>query len=324
MHELKQKLIYVPVYILIIVTKGRKLKELITRIIVAAIGIPLAILLFHTGGYVFFTVIAIISSLGLLEFYNLAHKNNFYPRKTEGVISGILLLSLFFFLKFSNTFFWLFALLVIFIIIIMIVEMFTNKPNSMGNIASTIMGILYVSLAFASILGIRQFFEIQSIITQIQNPFTASTGKAIVPPMNSSACGWLVLSVFVSVWICDSSAYFVGKSIGKHKLFPRVSPKKSWEGAVGGFFGAIIGFYFATFFLIPELPALFPIVGGIIVGTVGQIGDLAESLLKREAGVKDSSSLIPGHGGILDRFDSVIFAMPVFFVFLVLSVIFAF
>ena len=299
------------------------MKELITRIIVAAVGIPLAILVIHTGSYLFLGIISVISTLALWEFYNMAHKNNLHPRRYEGIIAGLIILISFFVPAFFNSFYWLYALLMVLVLELMITEMFTKKPNSMGNIGATIMGLVYVSLPFASILGIRQFNEIQSILVQTSNPFSSVSASIIPQLMSSTACGWLVLSVFMSVWICDSSAYFVGKSFGKHKLFPRISPKKSWEGAIGGFFGAILGFYLSAYFLIPHFPIFYAVICGIIVGTLGQTGDLAESLLKRESGVKDSSSLIPGHGGILDRFDSILFAMPSVLVFLVLCVLFS-
>lgn len=309
-----------PFIISIIVKKERKLKELLTRVLVAAIGIPLAMLAIYTGGLVFYAVIAVIASIGLWEYYHMAHKNNLAPHKTIGIIAGLLLTAMFYVKAFSYHYFWLAGLFIIFILLIMIIEMFRVKTHPMSNIATTIAGVMYISLSFSCIIGIRQFHELQNVLAQTPNPLLSKAGVSIPALLSSEACGWLVLSIFISVWVCDSAAYFVGKSIGKHKLFPRVSPKKSWEGAVGGLFGAILGFWLSTHLLIPNLPIIYSIICGTIVGTIGQIGDLAESLLKREAGVKDSSNIIPGHGGVLDRFDSIMFAMPVIYIVLVLAV----
>jgi phosphatidate cytidylyltransferase len=107
--------------------------------------------------------------------------------------------------------------------------------------------------------------------------------------------------------------------IGRHKLLERVSPKKTWEGAIAGFVFSIISFVGCSFLLIKGLPLIHAIIAGAIVGTIGQIGDLVESLLKRDAAVKDSSNLLPGHGGALDRFDSIIFVMPVIFIYLIIA-----
>jgi phosphatidate cytidylyltransferase len=122
--------------------------------------------------------------------------------------------------------------------------------------------------------------------------------------------------VFASIWVCDSAAYFAGRAFGRHRLFERVSPKKSWEGAVAGFVGAVAAFVVGKVIALPYLGLAEAVFCGVIVGVFGQVGDLAESLLKRDAGVKDSSSLIPGHGGILDRFDSLMFVSPLLFFYL--------
>ncbi|MFZ1281640.1 MAG: phosphatidate cytidylyltransferase, partial [Ignavibacteriaceae bacterium] len=128
--------------------------------------------------------------------------------------------------------------------------------------------------------------------------------------------GYLIISIFASIWICDSAAFFGGTALGKHKLFHRVSPKKSWEGAIFGFVFAILAMILAKNLVLDFLSLKDAIAIGLITGTIGQIGDLAESLLKRDAGVKDSSNLIPGHGGIFDRFDSLLFSAPVIYLYL--------
>jgi phosphatidate cytidylyltransferase len=125
-----------------------------------------------------------------------------------------------------------------------------------------------------------------------------------------------MMSVFAIIWICDSAAFHVGSALGKHKLFPRVSPQKSWEGAGAGLIFAILSALAAKYLVLPFLPVAGAIVIGTIVGTIGQLGDLTESLMKRDAGVKDSSTLIPGHGGAFDRFDSVLLVAPCVYLYL--------
>jgi phosphatidate cytidylyltransferase len=119
-----------------------------------------------------------------------------------------------------------------------------------------------------------------------------------------------IFTVFLIVMLSDTVAYFVGSAIGKHRLYPAISPKKSVEGAIGGLVGGIAGALFAKFFWFPELSWLLAAGIGLVLGSCGQIGDLFESMLKRSYGVKDSGRIIPGHGGLLDRLDSLIFAFP--------------
>jgi phosphatidate cytidylyltransferase len=122
----------------------------------------------------------------------------------------------------------------------------------------------------------------------------------------------LILLLFVIVWVGDSAAYYGGRAFGRHPLAPKISPKKTVEGAIAGLMGSIVAGAIAGVVFLGE-PWLSIVVISGVTGVVGQIGDLAESALKRSAGVKDSSSILPGHGGILDRLDSLFFAAPVFF-----------
>ena len=121
---------------------------------------------------------------------------------------------------------------------------------------------------------------------------------------------WIFLTLIV-IMICDTLAYFVGSNLGKHKLSPAVSPNKSIEGGVGGLVGSVLVVLLAGYTFLPQIGLFDGIVVGLLLGVVGQLGDLFESLLKRATGVKDSGNLIPGHGGLLDRLDSLLFAFPV-------------
>lgn len=128
---------------------------------------------------------------------------------------------------------------------------------------------------------------------------------------------WWILFVLVIIWANDTAAYFTGKTMGRHSLCPSISPKKTVEGAIGGLLGGLLAAFFFNRYLMMGLGAGGVLALSIVLGIVGIIGDLSESLLKRSAGVKDSGSLIPGHGGILDRIDSLLFSIPVLYYLLV-------
>ena len=125
----------------------------------------------------------------------------------------------------------------------------------------------------------------------------------------------MLLAVFVTIWVNDTGAYLVGVTLGKHRLFERISPKKSWEGFIGGaLFALLSGYIFSLF--IPEINLLNWMIFSELIVIFGTFGDLTESLIKRTLEVKDSGNIIPGHGGLLDRFDSMLLAAPVIYLFL--------
>ena len=158
------------------------------------------------------------------------------------------------------------------------------------------LGVFYMGIFGSTLIGIREFY----------------------PDINGlySNGGYLIISIFAAIWICDSAAFFGGTALGKNRLFSRVSPKKSWEGAIFGFIFAILAMILAKSLVLDFLSFRDVLIIGFIIGTFGQMGDLSESLLKRDAGVKDSSNLIPGHGGIFDRFDSLLFSSPLIYLYL--------
>lgn len=132
--------------------------------------------------------------------------------------------------------------------------------------------------------------------------------------------GVWILFAFAVIWICDTAAYFIGKPFGRHKMSPVVSPNKSWEGfAAGLIFGTAAGYIFSLFALKRVDPA-YMVICAFVISLIGQLGDLVESIFKRRFGVKDSSNIIPGHGGVLDRFDSLLFALPALYFMLVFFV----
>jgi phosphatidate cytidylyltransferase len=153
-----------------------------------------------------------------------------------------------------------------------------------------------------------------SAIAVLATLYVGMLGGSLIRLRNDFAVGWkLIFFLLLVVWLGDAGAYYVGKSLGRRKLSPRISPKKTVEGLAGGIAVSIITAVIVHFTFFKELPLLHAIVSGIILSVTGVIGDLAESMWKRSAAVKDSGTLIPGHGGFLDRFDSIFFTAPVLY-----------
>lgn len=177
----------------------------------------------------------------------------------------------------------------------MITELYLKKKNPTGNWAYSMLSQLYVALPFA-LLNVLAF------------QYSTETSSVTYTPI-------LPLSIFVFIWLSDTGAYCTGSLIGRHRLFERISPKKSWEGSIGGgIFSIASSFVFAYFF---SFMLWWQWVGlAIVVVIFGTWGDLTESLMKRQLGIKDSGNILPGHGGMLDRFDSALMAIPAAVVYL--------
>lgn len=309
------------------------MSNLAIRVLVALVGIPAIVGLVYLGGYPFFLFIALVGTLALREFYDLAKAKGARPQEWMGLTLGVLVMAVFLHAKLSNGILTFFStrgialpaptmsqsfliLFLVFIPLMLIRELTRNAGSALLNISVSVTGVLYVSMFFGSLIGLRELFIPADFpVFQFFGGTGAETPASVVDQIDRWGVA-TVLSLFASIWVCDSAAYFAGRAFGKHKLFPRVSPNKTWEGAIAGFVGAVATFLIARSTVIPYMTFTNAVVCGTIVGVFGQIGDLAESLLKRDAGVKDSSSLIPGHGGVLDRFDSVMFVAPLVFVYL--------
>ena len=267
--------------------------ELGKRVGVAAITIPLICGVILWGRAAFLVLVDIILVIALWEFYGLAERKGFYPSKFLGIFS-VLVISLTLYLYHGR---WMMELLIAVLFVILFVELFRGKASALANAAVTLFGILYISL-LSSLILIREL--------------------PVHSNLNYRVGGWLVILMFSTIWICDTAAYFFGVRFGKHPLFKRVSPNKTWEGAVAGFVAGIIAAVGLHYLFIPSLSTIDSLVIGVIVGILGQISDLIESLYKRDAGVKDSSNILPGHGGFLDRFDSPILVGPCVYIYLLL------
>jgi phosphatidate cytidylyltransferase len=176
-------------------------------------------------------------------------------------------------------------------------------------------------LAFALLF----LFRIRDITTAARDIAYAVLGFIYIPfllmhlvMLRQTAYGWQwLLVIMLIVMTNDSAAYYTGCAFGRHRLYPLVSPKKSIEGALGGVVGSICGTLLAKYTFFPQLPLADALITAVAIGVLGQTGDLFESLLKRSFGVKDSGSIIPGHGGVLDRLDSIIFAAPAMYYYVI-------
>lgn len=262
-----------------------------TRILVSIIAIPAIVTVTFLGKIPFLAFVLAISLIAFYEFYIMLKSKNAHVNVLLGFIAVA-------FLVFNQYYVLMnaYMFLIIWFVVLLIYELFRNKESALNNLGATLLSTMFLGLFGSSLLGIREFYS-------IDDEFYVNGG-------------YLIISIMATIWICDSAAFFGGTAFGKHKLFPRVSPNKSWEGAVFGFIFAIVTMVIAKFVVLDFLEWKDVIVIGLIVGTIGQIGDLVESLFKRDAGVKDSSALIPGHGGIFDRFDSLLFSSPVIYFYL--------
>lgn len=291
------------------------MSNLAQRVLVGVVAIPIILVLCLAGGPYFFGFVAIVSAVALREFYGLAAAKGAKPLLAAGIVAGFVI-NLSFFVQWPMQPPLLVVTMIAAVVLCSLWELFRNDGSPLLNLSATFMGLLYVSLLFGTLIGIRQLFVPGAI------PLARILEWGAIPAASADTAqihrwgGYLVISVLVMIWICDSAAFHVGAPLGKHKLFPRVSPQKSWEGAIAGFVLAIAAAVAAKYIVLTFLPLGSAIVIGAIVGTIGQLGDLVESLLKRDAGVKDSSALIPGHGGALDRFDSILLVSPCVYLYL--------
>jgi len=308
------------------------MSNLARRLIVAVVGIPVIILLCVVGGFGFYAFVALLSTVALYEFYVLAEGKGARPQILPGILVGFLIASAFVYRRASLLVLealdsrgiavpvpsltqFLLILLLLSVVVTLVVELFRDRGSAIVNLSATVFGWLYISMFFGALIGLREIFNPEDFPVARHFEVLGPSVPEDIRDTIDRWGGWTLLSVFASIWLCDSAAYFAGRALGRHPLLKRVSPNKTWEGAIAGFLAAIAGFTALRFIALPYLSVFHAIVCGGIIGLFGQLGDLVESLIKRSAGVKDSSALIPGHGGVLDRFDSLLFVSPLLFLY---------
>jgi phosphatidate cytidylyltransferase len=277
--------------------------ELTRRVAVAGIGVPAAVALIYFGGWVLGLVLAVIAALGAREIYGIAaHRGTRAFQVTGAALAAVFVLATTADPTGSGNWLWLLTIGVTLAISALAIWQRGVEGAPLESIAVTIFGAVFVGGCLAHAMMLRQL----------------AGGSTTGPGWTGAA---LLAFPITLAWIGDTCAYFVGRAWGRRKLIPRVSPGKTVEGAIAAVVGTVLTgavYAWAVFETWQGIP-IGPLSGalaGLLISPVAQVGDLAESLFKREAGVKDSGRLLPGHGGVLDRFDSLFFAIPVAYWFL--------
>jgi len=258
------------------------------RVISGLLFLPIFYLVIWRLSPPYFTALVLTAvAAGQYEFYRMARVRGINPNAVLGSVIGALVVLE----SYQPLIFGMGKIyLTVGLLLIMIVRLFSPRPvgGAVEDISATFMGIFYVAMLFSFQIAIR---------------------------MGTDGRHWLVFLYFV-IWASDIGAYSIGIPFGKHRLYEKISPKKSIEGLIGALVASAGMALLCRIWFMPPLGLWETVMLGLVLAGVGTLGDLTESLLKRAAGVKDSGNLIPGHGGILDRMDSMMFAAPVLYYYL--------
>ncbi|MBL7138096.1 MAG: phosphatidate cytidylyltransferase [Bacteroidales bacterium] len=243
----------------------------------------------------------VITIFGLWEFYSLLTTETIRPQRIYGTIGGALLYliitSMFWFelpVTTNNQPFIPVLIAIPLLFFPFVLEIYRKQPQPLINIAITITGFLYIALP----LALLNLMNGEDVVRFWQFPV-------------------ILAGFFILTWFYDTGAYLYGKQFGKHKFFERISPKKTWEGTIAGVIVALLTAV-GLHYLAPEISLADWLAIALLIILFGTFGDLAESLFKRSLSIKDSGSILPGHGGILDRFDTILISVPFVFLYLVL------
>ena len=263
------------------------------------------IVIFVMGGFwlhpISFFLTGLIILVGIqYEYYLMIRKTGVRPQMTAGIITGIaayivstLIASGFLPLRFL-------LVLLPMLLLIMIVELYRRQDKPFDSLAHTFFSVIYTAVPFS-------MFPFAA--------FARSGLKSLLPHDNIIFSPGIIIGFFILIWANDTGAYLTGMSFGKHKLMERISPKKTWEGFIGGIIIAILAAWFLSDWL-GVVNRFNWVIISVIISVAGTYGDLIESMLKRSTGVKDSGTIMPGHGGFLDRFDSAVVSFPLVYLFI--------
>jgi phosphatidate cytidylyltransferase len=269
------------------------LKEILVRAATGLVFITVLIGAIVWNKYSVAALFFVVAMLGLFEFFKLMEKGGFKPKKTAGIIVGSLVYLIISLYSITTEVTFAYLLFIFPLLVLLVVlELFRKSEYPVTNFAFSVMGIVYVVIPLSML-----------------NFFVAYDNAAYYETVEIEGYKYLLLlAFFVIQWANDTGAYVSGKAFGKHKLFERISPNKTWEGAIGGgLFALVAGFIFAY---TTDSNLLHWSIISLLIVVFGTLGDLTESQIKRSVGVKDSGNILPGHGGILDRFDGVLFSAP--------------
>lgn len=258
------------------------------RVLAALVFLPLFYLVVsYPSSLPFFIVAAAACVLGQIEFYRMYSGSGMKPLVIPGILAGLALMAVF---EFDETGRALSPVLTVIVLGLATLRLFSPRDtkDALTELAVTIAGIFYVSWLLGHHLLLRGLDE----------------------------NGYFIFFLYLTTWAGDTGAYYAGSFWGRHKFYEKISPKKTWEGAVGGLALGVAAALLARYWFLPVLSPAECVLLGCLIGVAGPVGDLVESLMKRSLSVKDSGAIIPGHGGILDRIDSLLFSGPVLYYYL--------
>lgn len=272
-----------------------------TRLLTAAVALPILTasivlpLYFPQTVWIFVIIAALALAAGLFEFYLLSKKLELKADAAVGYLGAAAMFVAFLFDAPAKSPDLLLATIALFLIAVLVSQTFRFQKDfsrMLTGVGITLLGVFYVSFLGGFLVAMRVGFENS-------------------PNLSTHLLAFFFLVIFGS----DAGAYFAGKALGKHKLIPKISPGKTWEGLIGGIVAAAGFGALSTFWFFPELPYQFSIPLAVVLAVVGVLGDLAESAMKRGSNTKDAASILPGHGGLLDRLDSLLFNAPILYYF---------
>ena len=283
----------------------KTLREFLARSVLALVGLPVLVLVTWWGGWPLLLLAAVIAAAGLREYYRGARHKGYRPMAGLGFAAALAML--------LGTQFapaeWRDLLMVVILLLVLGLSLLLacarRAPEGVvADLGVTMFGLVYIGLGMTFFLRLRG----------LDLPHLLGTEPVFLGGNVST-----LILVLLPVWILDTVAFAVGKSLGRHPLVPHLSPKKSWEGSLAGFAGAVLATWLLGV-LWNHMHLGHALVLGCVIGVLGQLGDLSESVLKRDMGLKDFGHMLGPHGGVLDRFDGVLFVMPLAYFYLYFAV----
>jgi phosphatidate cytidylyltransferase len=283
-----------------------KANSLAQRVFSVLFLLPGIILIIYWGTWPVVLLITVAVMIGLREFFAVLRHGGYQPRAITGYALGLMICSAVAIIPFVPVDPVLPAVALVIVASLVAEVANTDRRDSLPNWAFTLAVSLYVSTLLSMYITMRRLD-------------TPLTGGWLAPLRIEAGAAW-IYTTLAATWLQDTGAFFVGRRFGRNKMAPYLSPKKSWEGAAGGFVFAVLTAMLCVPLLGLPIALWEAALIGAAAGVFGPLGDLAESLFKRQIGVKDAGSLIPGHGGLLDRIDSMLFTAPVVYVLILLTV----